>query len=71
MNTPEILAQLQKKLDVTIYGLGKRLGLRSTSHAWLLMKGGRLPSISTCKKIIKLGHEHGMVITLDMLRGED
>lgn len=71
MNAVSILTELQEKLDLTLYGLGKKLGLKSTGHIYLFKNGVRKPNLITCKKIINLGKEAGMSITLDMLRGEN
>lgn len=71
MSAANILSQLREKMGVTIYGLGKRLDLKSSSHAWMMCHGQRNPNFETCRKIIKLGKEYGMSITLDMIRGDD
>ncbi len=70
MSSVRILTELQQKLGLTMYGLGKQLGLKSSAHGWLFIKGGITPSVATCHKIIKLGKKAGMNITLDMLLGD-
>lgn len=70
MSAASILTELQEKLDLSMYGLGKKLGLKSSAHVWMFKNGTRLPSIQTCHKIINLGKEVNMTITLDMLRGQ-
>ena len=68
MGCADILSELMKKLDVTMYGLGKRLGLKSDSHVWLLIKGDVKPSFETCYKIIDLANDNGMNVSIEMLR---
>jgi hypothetical protein len=67
MSVATVLDELQAKMGVTLYRLNKLLGLKSTAHIYSLKHGVRTPNVHTSKKIIKLGKEVGMDITLDML----
>lgn len=71
MSVPEYLALLREKSGLTMYGLGKELGLKSKAHVWMLENGKRLPSISTCLKIISFARKYEINLTLDMLRGAE
>lgn len=70
MSVADYLAILREKSGLTMYGLGRELGLKSKAHVWLLEHGQRLPSIPTCYKIINFAKKHDIYLTLDMLRGE-
>jgi len=68
MSVAEVLNTLQEKTGLSMYALGRRLGLKSSSHVWQLKKGVKTPDIHTCISIIELGKELEMDITLEMLR---
>lgn len=71
MSASDILQKLQDKLGLTMYGLSKKLGLKSESHVRLLKLKIRTPNINTCKKIMKLCKESGIKVNLDMLGKDD
>ncbi len=71
MEVPDYIDLLLKKSGLTMYGLGKELGLKSTAHVWLLKHGINLPNIQTCRKIINFAKKYDVHLTLDMLRGEE
>ncbi len=71
MSVPAYIDLLLKKSGLTMYALGKKLGLKSNAHVWLLRHGINLPNIETCKKIIRFAKDYDIHLTLDMLRGEE
>jgi hypothetical protein len=66
MSIENILSELQDKLGLTMHGLSKRLGFKSTAHVFLLKKGDRVPTLATCKKIIDLCEENNIPVSIDM-----
>lgn len=71
MSAKKHIGNLLEKTGLTMYALGKKLGLKSKAHICLFMRGDRHPSIPTCKKIIKFAKEYDIFLTIDMLRGDD
>lgn len=70
MSIPEHLAEIMKAGNLTMYGLGKALKLKSTAHVWLWMHGGKKPGIDSSVKIVKLAQHYGINLTLDKLWSE-
>ena len=68
MSASRHINNLLEKTGLTMYALGKILGLKSKAHVWLFVNGDRNPSVSTCKKLIKFAKENGVELTIDMLR---
>ncbi len=71
MSVPKYLAELRGKSGLTMYALGKKLGLKSPSHIWLLENKVIAPSVPTCMKIISFARQYDMNLTLDMLLNEN
>jgi hypothetical protein len=71
MSVSDYIILLLNKSGLSMYALGKELGLKSKSHVWLLKNGKNLPSIPTCFKIINFAKRYDVHLTLDMLRGNE
>ena len=67
MKMKEIIEELEKRLGVSTYKVGKLLNL-SSSHIYRFKKGIRVPSAENANKIIKLARTVGWKITLDMFQ---
>ncbi len=67
MQIKEIIEELEKRLGVSAYKVGKMLNL-SSSHIYRFKKGIRTPSAENANKIIKLAKTTGWRLTLDMFQ---
>lgn len=67
MSVATIIALMKEKSGLSMNALNKKIGLKSPSHIWKLLKGDRTPNSDTAKKIVKFGEEIGMIITLEMI----
>jgi hypothetical protein len=66
MSVKEIFDEMEQKIGVSTYQLGKMLGFKSPSHIYRLKNGIRTPNIQNANKIIRLAKKVGMDITLEM-----
>lgn len=66
MAVKQILEEIEKKMGISAYQLGKLLKLKSPSHIYRLKNGIQIPTIRNATKIIETGKKAGMNITMDM-----
>lgn len=67
MSASEAITNMLDTMKVSMYRLNKLLGAKSSSHVWQYVNKLKNPSTPMCKKIIALGKEYGMSITMDEL----
>jgi DNA-binding transcriptional regulator YiaG len=71
MSVAQIVKEVRKKTGVSTRKFSGMLGFKSKSHVWLVETGRRNPSVLMCKRLIKIAQEYNMILTMDMLLGED
>lgn len=67
MSVHQVLLKLQRKLGINLNQMSHLIGLKSSAHIYFLNSGKRRPSRETCYKLIKLGKQLGINVTLDQL----